>query len=576
MVLLDNCEGLTKGSHKKVKVKCDLENSEECRGEFYMEYRAYLRRTENGILKCQQCYFSTLSGRTNPNCKYEEIDDDMFSKIDSNEKAWLLGWIASDGNIRKSGFGISIKNIDVDVLEKMNRILFSNKLKISSKNNGDMVNLSVNSKRISENLVRLFKIGEQVETENSYKKSYILNFPDIEDKYIYYFVRGVFEGDGHLRYTREAPECGITSSCTSFLKEIIVKCDLTYNMEKIKDKIEFFGVKALNFLNKIYGDVSKNNEEFYLDRKYSAYIERSLWFPQCSRNCLNFRYTRMKSDVKVLENLKFKDNNIYKISLCEKISLKVNNLVFYDTGIKFKSEPGYYIDIISELPIDIEAYKLANGIEDLYETPKNSIVIPLIKDKLKNNDDGISINIIPKKISHLKKFDFGEPMELELLIKKNFDDVDGYYNNHGFGKPGDSGLDVFFPEDVTIPAKTTMLIDLKIACELKLGNRKHTIKNKTSNNFVEVFSSKPFWLMPRSSIYKTPLRMANSIGLVDRAYRNSLKAPVDNISDVDYLIKKGTRLFQIVSPSLEQFKVSFVDELSETERGGGSFGSTGI
>lgn len=158
---------------------------------------------------------------------------------------------------------------------------------------------------------------------------------------------------------------------------------------------------------------------------------------------------------------------------------------------------------------------------------------------------------------------------MELCIKLNFEDVEGYYKDHGFGKPGDSGLDVFFPEDITVPAKTTMLVDLKIACELR--RIETTLYDSTI-----IFSNKSYFLIPRSSIYKTPLRMANSIGLVDAGYRNSLKAPVDNISDVDYIIKKGTRLFQIVSFSGEQFKISFVDKLSETERGLGGFGSTGV
>lgn len=51
----------------------------------------------------------------------------------------MLGWIASDGCIRKSGFQISIRDYDKDVLEKINKILFLNELPISKKKN--MVNL---------------------------------------------------------------------------------------------------------------------------------------------------------------------------------------------------------------------------------------------------------------------------------------------------------------------------------------------------------------------------------------------------------------------------------------------------
>ena len=82
--------------------------------------------------------------------------------------------------------------------------------------------------------------------------------------------------------------------------------------------------------------------------------------------------------------------------------------------------------------------------------------------------------------------------------------------------------------------------------------------------------------MPRSSIPKTPLRLSNSIGLIDAGYRGELQAPLDNISDENYLVKAGTRLFQIVNPDLSTFSsINIVDKLSETDRGEGGFGSTG-
>ena len=53
---------------------------------------------------------------------------------------------------------------------------------------------------------------------------------------------------------------------------------------------------------------------------------------------------------------------------------------------------------------------------------------------------------------------------------------------------------------------------------------------------------------------------------------------IDNVSDEDYKVTKGTRLFQLCSPDLSPIKFSLVeeDELSKTERGDGGFGSTGL
>ena len=75
--------------------------------------------------------------------------------------------------------------------------------------------------------------------------------------------------------------------------------------------------------------------------------------------------------------------------------------------------------------------------------------------------------------------------------------------------------------------------------------------------------------------------MANSVGIIDKDYRGNIMAKVRNIpnkpnTNDEYLIKKGTRLFQICSHDLSPVKVKVITKLSETSRGEGGFGSTGV
>ena len=86
-----------------------------------------------------------------------------------------------------------------------------------------------------------------------------------------------------------------------------------------------------------------------------------------------------------------------------------------------------------------------------------------------------------------------------------------------------------------------------------------------------------FWLAPRSSIFKTPLSMANSMGVIDRTYRGIIKAPVRNHSPADsYEIGDGTRLFQILAPDMGWIReVRVVETLPTTVRGEKGFGSSG-
>ena len=82
-------------------------------------------------------------------------------------------------------------------------------------------------------------------------------------------------------------------------------------------------------------------------------------------------------------------------------------------------------------------------------------------------------------------------------------------------------------------------------------------------------------LMPRSSIYKSGIVMANSIGVIDKSYRGELKAPVWSMT-ANSQITRGDRLFQIVAPDMGWIRnVRIVDSMPSTERGEGGFGSTG-
>ena len=89
-----------------------------------------------------------------------------------------------------------------------------------------------------------------------------------------------------------------------------------------------------------------------------------------------------------------------------------------------------------------------------------------------------------------------------------------------------------------------------------------------------------YYLCPRSSISKTPMRLSNSVGIIDRGYRGEIMAVVDVIdhNKIPYELNAIDRHFQICHQSLNPFKVVIVnskEELGITNRGDGGFGSTG-
>ena len=145
---------------------------------------------------------------------------------------------------------------------------------------------------------------------------------------------------------------------------------------------------------------------------------------------------------------------------------------------------------------------------------------------------------------------------MKLKIKPFSKIVKKYYLNHGHVHDGDAGLDLFIINDQTINSGDSAKIHLQISCEN--------------------LESKPFFLMARSSISKTPLRLSNAVGLIDGGYRGEIIAAVDNIKTDPFTLKSGQRLFQIVAMDGSPIELEVVDTLSETERGSSGFGSTGV
>ena len=129
----------------------------------------------------------------------------------------------------------------------------------------------------------------------------------------------------------------------------------------------------------------------------------------------------------------------------------------------------------------------------------------------------------------------------------------------------DAGLDVFSPKELNVEGNTTSKLNTQIVA---------TLTNDQDQPMC-------FYMYPRSSISKTPLRLANSVGIIDSGYRGNMIGVFDNISSTSYTIDKHSRLLQLCAPDLGKFwintiKVDNFDALKmTTSRGGGGFGSTG-
>lgn len=150
----------------------------------------------------------------------------------------------------------------------------------------------------------------------------------------------------------------------------------------------------------------------------------------------------------------------------------------------------------------------------------------------------------------LIKIDENQPEDIKVYLKDT-------YSSYTKKFPTDSGIDLVVPKEYIIGAHQTTQINLGVCCAV-VSDHPHG-----------------YYLYPRSSLAKTSLRLANSVGVIDYLYRGPLIATVDNIGGSDEVVHTGIKLFQVCSPDLTPITFEVVDSLDWTERGCGAFGSTG-
>jgi dUTP pyrophosphatase len=95
--------------------------------------------------------------------------------------------------------------------------------------------------------------------------------------------------------------------------------------------------------------------------------------------------------------------------------------------------------------------------------------------------------------------------------------------------------------------------------------------------FMEIPDGVECQVRPRSGLaLKKGITVLNAPGTIDADYRGEVGVILINLSNESFIIEDGERIAQLVFATYKQAKWNEVAELSETERGEGGFGSTGV
>lgn len=145
--------------------------------------------------------------------------------------------------------------------------------------------------------------------------------------------------------------------------------------------------------------------------------------------------------------------------------------------------------------------------------------------------------------------------KIEIKFVKTHSDAILPVRNHKDSLTGDSGYDITAVEDCIIPARGGIVVPVG----LKLG-----------------YVTPGYWIRieSRSGLqFRYGLSAFN--GIIDNGYRGDVSARINNNTDVDYQVKKGDRVAQLVLYPLIAAESEIVEMVDETNRGEKGFGSSG-
>ena len=260
---------------KEDRLKYPVETVHQC-GEYYKAGHSLTETAEKFGVPYQWVKVNLLRyGYRQPSKKLSHqlhTPITYFSKIDSHNKAYLLGWMFSDGYICKNPYGytlgIALQTQDKYILEFIATELGLPISKISKYKNS--YKLCVNERTVCEDLIALGVVEDKSHTE--------IHVPNIPEEFLNSFIAGVFDGDGCVTFKQNRYQSvSICSNSKSFLEEIqkiLNKNGIPVSsVRQQKPNLHVLYVSSRNKGHIKFADFIYANREIRLKRKYDRFMK---------------------------------------------------------------------------------------------------------------------------------------------------------------------------------------------------------------------------------------------------------------------------------------------------------------
>lgn len=154
----------------------------------------------------------TIAAGVNRACRVHHFNERYFAEIDSEEKAYWLGFLYADGNVWKNTVGIALSAVDLDHLSKVTTAIEA-KVAPRYRESNDSWVVKFNSCIMVNDLAQWGLVPA---------KSHIIKTPAVSNGLLRHFYRGYFDGDGWISCRKRSKtwSVGVVSGSRDFVEDI--------------------------------------------------------------------------------------------------------------------------------------------------------------------------------------------------------------------------------------------------------------------------------------------------------------------------------------------------------------------
>lgn len=221
------------------------------------------------------------------------VNNNYFEQIDCPEKAYWLGWLASDGAISNkiNLISINLQERDSEILKKLlsyiestHPLTFHAK---KSERHQNKIGFSISSRKLKDQLAKFGIVQNKTQT---------VYVPDIERGLLKYFIRGFFDGDGCIFFDEPKKTLLFSISSASLkiqkqMKEIIfteigINVNIFFCKKRESHHLDAYKLQKQGSVDvlKLFDWLYSDNEHLALKRKYEKYLYAKRFFEDRKAN----------------------------------------------------------------------------------------------------------------------------------------------------------------------------------------------------------------------------------------------------------------------------------------------------